>query len=138
MPVNTAQSVAQKTLLDPRRHSLEDRCLCPSLPVTPLTEQRQSGKGAFILSSSARMGLRLPKVSEEARALDSSTRGLWLQTPRLQALEDQSSGGHSCPGLWASPCLTVTPGGTPPDAPHQPLAGHCQSLHRLLPRTART
>lgn len=29
MPVNTAQSVAQKTLLDPQRHSLEDRCPVP-------------------------------------------------------------------------------------------------------------
>lgn len=81
------------------------------------------GKKLVSSPTSARMGLRPPKVSKEIRPLDFSKRGLWLQTPQPKALEDQSSGGDSCTGLRASPWNVPGPGATPclsviPAGPH--------------------
>lgn len=107
--------------------------------VLPFLSHCLQGRGSReeacgVLSHLSKDGLRPPKVNKETRPLDFSEYGLQLQTPQPKALEDQSSGRYSCPGLWASPwdvpgpgatpCLTVIPGRTPPDAPHQPLAGH--------------
>lgn len=101
--------------LDPQRHSWRHRCpvFFPSCLTAYKAETEWEISKPVSFSTSARIGLRPPKVSKETRPLDFSKCGLWLLTPQPNALEDQSSGGYSCPGLGASPWDVPGPGATP-------------------------
>lgn len=114
-----------RRLLDPQIHSWRHRCpvFFPSCLTAYKAETEWEISKPVSFSTSARMGLRPPKVSKETRPLDFSKCGLWLLTPQPNALEDQSSGGYSCPGLGASPWDVPGPGATPcltviPAGPH--------------------